>query len=47
MKECVNLIDINEGSNLVFDHDLPFMEYDRTLTANLDFKAATCIKALM
>lgn len=47
MKEYVNLVDLNEGSNLTFDFELPFMEYDRSLSANLDFKSANCIKALL
>jgi ribosomal protein S18 len=32
--------------NLNFDNAIPFMEYDHTLAANLDFKSDSCIKAL-
>jgi hypothetical protein len=47
MKESTNLIDLNDGSDLHFDVDMPFMEFDRSLTANLDFKSDSCIKALL
>jgi len=47
MKEATNLIDLNDGSDLHFDIDMPFMEFDRTLTANLNFKSDSCIKALL
>ncbi len=41
-----NIVDQNDGMNLNFDNAMPFMEYDRTLAANLDFKSDSCIKAL-
>ena len=47
MKECMNLVDLNDGSCINFDPDLPFMEFDRTLAANLDFKSSSCIKAVL
>jgi hypothetical protein len=47
MKECTNLVDLNDGSSIHFDPELPFMEFDRTLAANLDFKSNNCIKALL
>jgi hypothetical protein len=43
----MNLVDINDGSNLQFDMEVPFMEFDKTLAANLDFKSGSCIKALL
>jgi hypothetical protein len=43
----MNIVDLNEGSNLTFDTDLPFMEFDRTLAANLDFKSGGCVKAIL
>lgn len=46
LKDYVNLIDQNDGTNLEFDIQLPFMEFDQSLKANLDFKSKSCIKAL-
>ena len=43
----MNLVDLNDGSCIDFDPDLPFMEFDRTLAANLDFKSSSCIKAVI
>lgn len=45
LTECVNLIDLNDGSRLEFD--LAFKEFDYTLRANLDFRSESCVKALM
>ena len=42
----MNIVDLNDGINLNFSNSLPFMEYDRNLSANLDFKSDSCIKAL-
>ena len=44
--ENMNLIDINDGINLTFSTAMPFMEFDRSLAANLDFKSESCIKVL-
>lgn len=43
----MNIVDLNEGSCLTFSPELPFMDYDRTLAANLDLKSNSCIKALL
>lgn len=43
----MNLVDLNDGSCIHFDPELPFMEFDRTLAANLDFKSNSCIKAIL
>lgn len=42
----MNIVDLNDGVNLNFSPALPFMEYDRNLSANLDLKSDSCIKAL-
>jgi hypothetical protein len=44
--DCMNIVDLNDGTNLVFSPALPFMEYDKSLSANLDFKSDSCIKVL-
>ena len=44
--EIMNLVDLNEGTELGFDPTMPFMEYDRMLAANLNFKSDSCIKVL-
>lgn len=44
--ENMNIVDLNDGVNLKFSTALPFMEFDRSLSANLDFKSESCIKAL-
>jgi len=44
-KDLINLVDTNDGSKKKFD--LAFTEFDETLSANLDFKSESCIKALM
>ena len=41
----INIVDSNHGLNKQFD--LPFTEFDNTLSINLDFKSDSCIKALM
>lgn len=46
MSEHMNYIDLNDGSGLNFSNNFPFMEFDQTLQANLDFKSESCIKAL-
>lgn len=38
------MVDLNDGC--LHDFDLPFIEFDRTLRANLDFSSENCIKAL-
>ena len=38
-------MDLNHGRNKKFD--LPFMEFDIALSANLDLKSESCIKTLM
>jgi hypothetical protein len=43
----MNIVDLNDGLNLNFDPSLPFMEFDKNLSANLDFKSDSCIKALL
>lgn len=42
----MNIVDLNDGINLKFSTALPFMEFDRSLAANLDFKSESCIKVL-
>jgi hypothetical protein len=42
----MNIVDLNDGINLSFSPALPFMEYDKHLSANLDFKSDSCIKVL-
>ena len=44
--EFLNYVDQNDGSTLPFSQGLPFMEFDKTLAANLDFKSDSCVKAL-
>lgn len=45
LKEQINIVDSNHGKNKAYE--LPFMEFDNNLCANLDFKSPSCIKALM
>ena len=45
MKDQINIVDLNHGRNKKFD--LPFMEFDIALSANLDLKSESCIKTLM
>lgn len=42
----MNIVDLNDGLNLQFHQSLPFMEFDKNLSANLDFKSDSCIKVL-
>lgn len=42
----MNLVDLNEGTELPFDNTMPFMEYDRMLAANLNLKSDSCVKVL-
>ena len=42
-KEYVNFVDQNDGS--AKDIDLPFIEFDPTLKANLSFRSESCVKA--
>lgn len=43
----MNIVDLNDGNNIEFSPSLPFMEFDKNLSANLDFASDSCIKALM
>ena len=45
LKEYINLVDYNDGRAKQFD--LSFMEFDGSLSANLDFKSSSCLKALL
>jgi len=40
-----NYIDLNDGSHLKFN--LPFVEFDHTLSAKMDFSSESCIKSLL
>lgn len=44
--DCMNIVDLNDGLNLTFSNSMPFMEFDKNLSANLDFKSDSCIKVL-
>ena len=45
MKDQINIVDLNHGRNKHFD--LPFMEFDSALSANLDLRSESCIKTFM
>jgi hypothetical protein len=47
MPDFMNYVDLNDGSSLKFSQNLPFMDYDQSLCANLDFKSESCIQALL
>jgi len=44
-KDSMNLVDHNDGSKL--ELDLAALEFDATVTACLDFRSESCVKALM
>jgi len=41
----MNYIDKNDGSKL--EYEIECEEFDKNLTANLDFRSNSCVKALM